>query len=309
MLERHEIETFLILAEELHFGRTATRLRVTTGRVSQTVKKIERRIGAALFERTSRTVNLTPIGRQLAADLGPIVSDMEKALRRAVTAGRGVEGVLRVGFMGAAAGQLVSKALNVFGPRHPECAPQLVEVGNADVGTLMREGEVDVLVAARPFPGVVLGPVLMTEPRVLAVPAAGPLAAEEFVPVAALTEHPVLQLSTQALHGVGVTRQSSCIPEGEELLIGPSVSTFSEMLTMVGAGRGVVPVGAHVASYHPRPDIAYVPFCDSSPVEWGPVWLEANETERVRAFVRAAVDANAPVPEPVGADRAARPTS
>jgi DNA-binding transcriptional LysR family regulator len=294
MLERHEIETFLVLAEELHFGRTATRMRVTTGRVSQTVKKIERRVGAALFERTSRTVSLTPIGRRLAADLAPLAAGMEEALQRAVDAGRGVEGVLRIGFMGAVAGQLVSKALTVFGPRHPDCAPHLVEVGSTEVGRLLREGEVDVLIAARPFPGAVLGPVLLTEKRLLAVPATSPLAAEALVPMATMTEYPVLQLSTQALQGVGVTRQASCLPEGQEMMVGPSVNTFSEMLTMVGAGRGVVPVGAHVAAYHPRPDVVYVPFCDSTPVEWGPVWLEANETERVRAFVRAAVDANAP---------------
>jgi len=293
MLERHEIETFLTLAEELHFGRTATRLRVTTGRVSQTLKKIERRIGATLFERTSRTVALTPIGRRLAEDLRPIMSDMEEALRRAADAGRNVAGVLRIGFMGAVAGQLVSNALNVFGPRHPECELRLIEAANAEVGDLLRRGEIDVLIAARPFPDAALGPVLMTEPRVLAVSSASPLASQEFVSVAALAEYPMLQLSVQALQGVGVTRQASCIPEGVDFKSGPRAATFTEMLTMVGAGLGVAAVGRHVADYHPRPDVAYVPFCDSSPVEWGPVWLEANETERVREFVRAAVDAAA----------------
>ncbi|MET8301151.1 LysR family transcriptional regulator [Micromonospora sp. NPDC005211] len=66
MLERYEIETFLTLAEELHFGRTGERLRVSTGRVSHVVRKLERRIGAPLFERTSRVVRLTPIGVRLA---------------------------------------------------------------------------------------------------------------------------------------------------------------------------------------------------------------------------------------------------
>jgi DNA-binding transcriptional LysR family regulator len=53
LVERYEIETFLTLAEELHFTRTAERLLVSRGRVSQTVKKLERRIGGALFERSS----------------------------------------------------------------------------------------------------------------------------------------------------------------------------------------------------------------------------------------------------------------
>lgn len=54
MLERHELDVFLTPAEELHFGRTAERLRVSTARVSQTVQRLERRIGVPLFNRTSR---------------------------------------------------------------------------------------------------------------------------------------------------------------------------------------------------------------------------------------------------------------
>nr|WP_324605600.1 LysR family transcriptional regulator [Streptomyces niger] len=44
----------MILVEELHFGRTAKRLRVSRARVSQTIQRLERRVGAPLFERTSR---------------------------------------------------------------------------------------------------------------------------------------------------------------------------------------------------------------------------------------------------------------
>ncbi len=70
LLERLETQIFLTLAEELHFGRTAERLRITTGRVSQVIKKLERRIGSRLFDRNSRAVRLTAIGRQLADRTG-----------------------------------------------------------------------------------------------------------------------------------------------------------------------------------------------------------------------------------------------
>jgi hypothetical protein len=68
-VELRDIEIFLVLAEELHFGRTAERLHVSRARVSQAIKKQERRIGAPLFDRTSRTVTLTPIGQRLRDDL------------------------------------------------------------------------------------------------------------------------------------------------------------------------------------------------------------------------------------------------
>lgn len=53
-MELRDIEIFLALADELHFGRTAERLHVSQARVSQTIKQVERRIGAPLFARTSR---------------------------------------------------------------------------------------------------------------------------------------------------------------------------------------------------------------------------------------------------------------
>jgi DNA-binding transcriptional LysR family regulator len=64
-VELRDIEILLMLAQELHSGRTAERLHVSTARVSQSIKQQERRIGGALFERTSRSVRLTPLGERL----------------------------------------------------------------------------------------------------------------------------------------------------------------------------------------------------------------------------------------------------
>src|SRR5256885_10643371 len=96
MIESRELETFLVLAEELHFGRTAERLHVSTAQVSQTIRKLERRIGVPLFIRTSRRVEPAPVGRQLLADLRPAWTAGEAALDKAGAAGRGVTGTLRV---------------------------------------------------------------------------------------------------------------------------------------------------------------------------------------------------------------------
>jgi DNA-binding transcriptional LysR family regulator len=64
-MDTEEIEVFLTLAEELHFGRTAVRLRLPQPRVSRLVAALERRVGGMLFERTSRSVRLTAAGERL----------------------------------------------------------------------------------------------------------------------------------------------------------------------------------------------------------------------------------------------------
>ncbi|MER7850032.1 LysR family transcriptional regulator [Kitasatospora sp. NPDC096077] len=299
MLERLEVEVLLALTEELHFGRTAERLGLSTGRVSQVVRKLERRIGAPLFERTSRSVRPTPVGRQLAADLGPAVAAMAEALRRAVDAGRGVTGELRVAFLGEWTAPVLLKVVALFGERHPDCRVAVREVQLSNSRASLEDGSIDVLVASYPFDGMAVGPVLLTERRVLALPAGHPLAAEASVSLDVLADHPVVQYPAVTSVGFKRDRTPDRTPSGRPVPKGPSGGTFSEMLSLVAMGRGVLPVGELCRLYYPRPDLAYVPIHDAPPIERGPVWRPGNTTERVRAFVRAAAEVAAGVTDGV----------
>ncbi|MFH8379938.1 LysR family transcriptional regulator [Kitasatospora sp. NPDC018058] len=290
MLERLEIEVFLALTEELHFGRTAERLRLTTGRVSQVVKTLERRIGGQLFERTSRSVRVTAVGRQLAEDLAPVVAALEEALRRAVDASRGVTGELRVAFLGEWTAPVLLKAVALFGERHPECRVDVREVQLSNSRSSLEDGSIDVLVASYPFDGMALGPILLTERRALAVPVGHPLAAEASVSLEVLADHPVVQYPAVTSIGFKRDRTPDRTPSGRPVPEGPSGGTFSEMLSLVAMGRGVLPVGEHCRQYYPRPDLAYVPIHDAPPIERGLVWRPGNTTGRVREFVRAAAE-------------------
>ncbi|WP_067966361.1 LysR family transcriptional regulator [Nocardiopsis trehalosi] len=291
MLERHELEVLLTLAEELHFGRTAERVGVTSSRVSQTVKKLERMIGAPLFERTSRQVRMTAIGRRLAEDLAPLAAGMNDAVRRAIDAGRGITGELRVGFLSAVAGQLLLKAVAEFSRRNPDCEVHIHEAQGHDAVTRLRAGDIDVLITdilIADQPDVVAGPVLLSESRLLAVAAGDPLAGQRRVSVEALADHPVIGVPADMPKAFQQDRNPPSTPSGVPVPRGPRAASFSETITLVAAGRGVFPVGENVARLYPRPDIAYLPFTDAPPIRWGPMWLSTNTTRRVREFVHAA---------------------
>lgn len=94
-MELRDIEIFLTLAEELHFGRTAERLHISQSRVSQSIKKQERRLGAVLFDRTSRVVRLTSLGEQLRDDLLPVQRELRRIMERAARAAHGGDPGLR----------------------------------------------------------------------------------------------------------------------------------------------------------------------------------------------------------------------
>lgn len=289
MLERVELEVLLTLAEQLHFTRTAEALRLSTGQVSRIVKRLERRLGADLFVRTSRTVTLTPIGAALIDDLTPHVAGIQAALRRATAAGRGISGTLRVGFVGAAAGQLLLRTVAMLGARHPDCEIHIQEAQVHDACQRVFSGSLDVLITAMPVSGVSVGPVLLAEPQLLAVPAGHLLDGLTEVSREVMADHPVIQMPDTMPEESRRYRIPTSTPSGRPVLLGPKADTFPEILALVAAGRGVFPVGEHAARFYPRPDVRYVPMPDAPPVLWAPVWLPGNDRGLVRAFVDCAM--------------------
>jgi DNA-binding transcriptional LysR family regulator len=141
-VELRDIEIFLVLAEELHFGRTAERLHVSRARVSQAIKKQERRIGAPLFDRTSRTVTLTPIGQRLRDDLQQAYDLVQSGLARATAAALGVHGTLRLGAMGVS-GNEMQPVISTFRARHADSDVEITEFHFSDPFARLRSGEVD----------------------------------------------------------------------------------------------------------------------------------------------------------------------
>lgn len=290
-MERYEIETFLALAEELHFTRTAERLLVSPGRVSQTIKKLERRIGGALFERSSHHVTLTPVGQQLYAELLPAHQQIQRALGNASAAYAGISGVLRVGFTAAWSGALIVRAAEAFNSRHLRCVVELQEVTyNAAIAALQGK-DVDLVVAEPPVedPAITVGPVLFTEPRALLVPADHPLATQETV---SLEDLAVLPLIT----AVGVSRTwhdaffPRRTPQGRLIRHGPAAAGWQEVLSLVGAGKGATVAAVRAGRYYGRPDIVYVPFDHAPPIEYALMWRDAGDTAALRAFIQTVLE-------------------
>lgn len=292
MLERHEIEAFLTLAEELHFRRTAERLHVSTASISQTIARLERQVGVRLFDRTSRRVVLTPAGRALYDDIRPAWDQITSAFRQTQLHGRGLTGLLKAAFTDAAGAQLLVDATKLFRRHLPDCDVHLREVQMGELLPWIREGEVDLALTDFPVdePDIATGPTLVSETRMLAVPAQHPFARRTTVSLEDLARVTVLQYADTVPASLRNDRTPSTTPSGRPIETGSSASTFNELLTLVGAGSGVFPVAAHSRRYHARPDVAYVPFNDAPPIEHGLIWRADSETARIRAFSKAAQD-------------------
>ncbi|MFC8226662.1 LysR substrate-binding domain-containing protein [Streptomyces sp. NPDC057287] len=307
-MERDEIECFLLLADELHFGRTADRMRLSRARVSQLVQRLERRVGAPLFVRTSRRVALTSLGAQLRADLEPHHRAMEAALARAVATARGIDTVLHVGFSNPLTGEIALKAAEALRVSHPGLAVEICEVPLTDPFGQLRSGAFDIQLQEYPVREGDLsgGPALLAEERVLAVSSAHPLAARDSVSMEDLARVPLLTIEGELPDYWLEQHVPTHTPGGRPIERGPAVTQMQEALMLVAGGRGALLTAAHTRTYYTRPGIVYLPFVDAEPVGYGLVWRAGSATRALHVFAGATRRAAGEVTQ--GAPRTTLPT-
>ncbi|GAA3679461.1 LysR family transcriptional regulator [Nonomuraea antimicrobica] len=289
-MEFRELECFLVLSEELHFARTAERLYLSPGRVSQLMRALEDRIGGRLFERSSRRVRLTPLGERFLADLRPSYDGMADAVRRARAAAREVTGVIRVGFL-ATPTDVVTGSVRAFERRHPGCAVELVEIALSDPFGKLRAGLVDIAFTLLPVeePGLAAGPGLNHVSYRLGVSVRHPLAGRAGIGVEELASVPLIGLDGPAPRAWNERIAPSVTPSGHPIPQAGKVATTQEGLTQVALDRGGMLFCTPSADQHLRPDVSFVPVAGLPASILGLTWVKARETAAIRAFDEAAV--------------------
>jgi len=290
-VELAQIEAFLVLCQELHFGRAAERLHVSQPRVSRLIASLESEVGAALAERTSRRVALTPLGSRLRDEIAPAYSQLTTALSNARTAARS-PGPLRLGFTATTAGPPLDRLVTAFERARPDCTLLLKEVALADSYTPLRTGDIDVLVCwlVLDEPGLTLGPAIASYERVLAMADDHPLAGKETVSVEVLADYSVPNWEFEGTAArVREAMVPSRTPSGRPVLVHPTpVRTVSEAVSLIARKQAVLPTVSLQRFDNHR--IVLVPFRDLPPVPLGLVWWTVNENARIHALAQVASD-------------------
>jgi DNA-binding transcriptional LysR family regulator len=292
-MDTAEIEVFLVLAEELHFGRTAERLRLPQSQVSRLVARMERRAGGALFDRTSRRVRITPLGEQLRGQLQPAWSQLVAALDGARAASGGVAGVLRVGCTATTPSEPLTRLVTAFEARNADCRVTLREHPSAgddwDVWRPLRDGESDVLVYWNCVdePDLTAGPVISYQHRVLLVARNHRLAGQDSVSAEDLACERVSQMPSSMPRAIVDAMFPPFTPSGRPIPRTGSFPSLHGIVSLVARGRIVHPTVAGVAVFR-NADIVQVPIRDLPPIPLGLVWCTAHENARIRALAATA---------------------
>jgi DNA-binding transcriptional LysR family regulator len=284
-VELREMRIFLVLAEELHFGRTAERLGISQPGVSEAVRVLESRLGVKVFDRTSRRVRLTPAGEELKRNLAPALAALDRVMAETSELSSAVRGLLRIGFVLTTEGPALSRLIAAFQARYPACEVRLQEVETFDAYRGMRRGDIDVLCnwLAVDEPDLTAGAAFAYYPRALAVAATHRLAGQTTVSVEELADEEVAlppPSTPPAVYDLIVPLRT---PSGRPIRRTQPIQTINEILSLVALGRIVHPTSSAVPIFN-RDDVVLIPIDDLPPIPLGLVWCTSRENPRIRAL-------------------------
>ena len=171
MFEFNQLRCFIAVAEDMHFGRAALRLNMTQPPLSRQIQLLEHELGVMLFERTSRSVQLTPAGRTFLPEARQMLRLAEGAAASAKRVARGEAGVVTLGFTAGTSYAFLPRLVALAVAEMPDVDLVLREMNTA--------AQMEALATSRLDAGLVRLPVdrrgielecVMREPLVLAVP-------------------------------------------------------------------------------------------------------------------------------------------
>ncbi|WUJ56481.1 LysR family transcriptional regulator [Kribbella sp. NBC_00382] len=247
-MELRHVEYFVAVAEELSFTRAAARLSMAQSPISQQILKLERELGVALFERSTRSVQLTPAGCLFYEEAVALLAAANRMADNARLAGQGRLGRLSLAFTGSATYDLMPQLVSAYAQRYPGV---LLEVRSemltpAQVAALL-DGTVSVGLLRPPVTaeGLVVE-VLRDEPLVVLLPISHPLASRVNLNLADLAGESFISYPSSPPSSVFRTVQAACRQAGFTPKVRQEAAETSSLVALVAAGLGIALAPASV---------------------------------------------------------------
>jgi DNA-binding transcriptional LysR family regulator len=277
-LNLRRLRYFVVVAEELSYGRAAERLHIAQPVLSRQITVLEQELGVVLLDRSTRGTALSSAGEALLAEAKGLLSSATALERRARIAARGVQR-FSIGFM---PGLIVTPMVQALNHQFPGLQVDVVRTSWDDQVEMIHDGRIDISVVRLPVAtrGLATEP-LFTEARVVALAASHPLAAQETVAIADLAPVDLLQ-DADAVPEWRDARLQLALPLPGEQGGMPIVHAVEEKLEQVAAGRGIVILPKSTARLYTRPDVAYRPVDGLAPGEVALAWEAGRSTLPLR---------------------------
>jgi DNA-binding transcriptional LysR family regulator len=289
-MDIEQLRSFLAVADELHFGRAAERLRVAQPPLSRTIKRLERELGTRLFDRNTRSVRLTSSGQALMDPAKEVLDALRRAETAVRSADHGEVGTVRIAFAGVSTHRLVARLARVVRSQRPGIQLELSSQNFAQPAMKrLLAGETDLALGRWDVvPAEISAQVVMPDSLVLAVPDTHPLAGARRLSIGQLVSEGFVSLPPH---------EGSVLPDrlrrlahangfvAEVVQVAPDTQTA---LALVSAEVGCHLTLASVAENVTDPHVVFIPLNESTPsldVHLRAAWRRDDQNPALRAVL------------------------
>jgi DNA-binding transcriptional LysR family regulator len=285
-MELRHLRYFVAVAESLHFGVAASRLRISQPSLSQQIRQLEEEIQTSLLRRTKRRVELTEAGELFLEEARDIIARSDRAAMIARRVGRGHGGRIRVGVGYCMNQRALVKAVGMFRASHPKVRVELQTMAVTLQLAALRDERLDVaFVRGAATDGSVESQVVHAEELVLALPPRHRFAHKRVITVSSLAQESFVVTSREHVpvyHDIVLKtcREAGFIPNAPH-----EADHLQMILDFVAAGCAVALVPAFVQRHRPR-RVAFASLRPASPpLETVAAWRRSNSSAMLTEFV------------------------
>jgi DNA-binding transcriptional LysR family regulator len=266
-IELRSWRQFLTLAQTLHFGRAAQQLNMTQPPLTLAIQQLERRLGTALFDRTRRSVALTPVGAQLVEPVRQLLDKAASLSAHVRDAAAGEVGRVRLGFISTVGFGPLPAWLREFRERSPGITIELIEAtsdvqlqaldrGEIDAGFLLHAPGLAPEAAGRPSGPPMQRLSLGLEPLVLALPDPGVGSRRRPLRTAQWLAEPLVIFPRSATPSLYDAILACYQRQGVSPRIVQEATQMQTIVNLVSAGLGLALVPKSVTQLQ-RPGVVY----------------------------------------------------
>ena len=287
-MEFRHLRYFLVLAEELHFGRAAQRLSISQPPLSTNIQQLEASVGTQLFTRNSKAVQLTAAGRAFVPQARALLEQAQQAARHARDVAEGLAGSLQMGFVGTMLYCGLPDLLRRFQIDHPKLRLTLKELSSSDQLIELTHERLDLgFVHTTRVPAGLSQILVASQPFVACLPVAHALAGERSLSLARLRGEPFACVSRGVSADYHQRIVALCTDAGFEPEIRYELRHWLSVVSLVSQGLGVALV-PQALSRSALPGTAFV-LLDSAtmPYDTYCLWKTDRDHQALTAFLAA----------------------
>lgn len=286
-MELRHLEYFVAVADEQSFSRAAKRLRMAQPPLSIQIKALETELGTKLFDRLSRGVSLTPVGKIFLRDAQCILKRAQMAKDNLKRANSGIVGRIAIGIVPTIINEQLATFLQEFRLRHPHVELDIHEMHSAHQITALLEDQLDLGFMRTPAHEPEIEDMFITEePMILAVPSNNPLARLRRVDWKLLDGQPTVLLDLPYASSFNNQFISCCQEAGATPVINQSSHSVHMNMWLVSVGFGIAPA-THSMRHIIRPNLTFCDLPANAPrLQTVTAWKKSNTSPVLRNMVK-----------------------